>query len=88
MITVEAILENPSGFHLRPAQLFVEKANQFKSLITVKNDKGMGVAGKSILGLMTLGLTRGAKIIIEANGEDEEAAVKELLDLVKSKFGE
>ncbi|MBP2645714.1 MAG: Phosphotransferase system, phosphocarrier protein HPr [Firmicutes bacterium] len=88
MVTVEGVLENPSGFHLRPAQLFVEKANQFKANITVKNEQGMGAAGKSILGLMTLGLACGSKIIIEASGEDEQAAAQALLELIKSKFGE
>lgn len=88
MIVVEGVLQNKTGFHIRPAQLFMEKANEFKAGIKVKNAEGMEADGKSILGLMTMGFEYGSKIIIEANGDDEEPAAKALLDLVNSKFGE
>ncbi len=88
MTTVEGILQNKAGFHIRPAQLFMEKANEFKSTVKVRNEDGLEVDGKSILGLMTMGLAFGSKIIIVADGEDEQAAAQALLDLVNSKFGE
>lgn len=84
----EAIIQNATGFHIRPAQLFSEKANEFKSDIKVRNEEGMEVDGKSILGLMTMGCTFGSKITIIADGVDEENAVNALVDLVNSKFGE
>ncbi|MBP2652743.1 MAG: serine kinase [Firmicutes bacterium] len=88
MTSVTGIIKNSAGFHLRPAQLFVEKANEFKAKVMVKNEKGMSVAGKSILGLMTLGVECGSQIIIETEGEDEVSAAQALLDLINSKFGE
>jgi phosphotransferase system HPr (HPr) family protein len=88
MISVEGILQNVTGFHIRPAQLFMEKASGFKSDITVRNEEGMEADGKSILGLMTMGFEFGSKIIIETNGDDEEIAANALMDLVNSKFGE
>lgn len=88
MIVVEGVLQNKTGFHIRPAQLFMEKANEFTAGVMVKNEEGMEADGKSILGLMTMGFEYGSKIIIEANGDDEELAAKALLDLVNSKFGE
>lgn len=88
MIIVEGMLQNKTGFHIRPAQLFTEKANEFKSKVTVRNEKGMEVDGKSILGLMTMGLAFGEKIIIKTEGEDEKLAADALLELVNSKFGE
>ncbi|WP_199620252.1 HPr family phosphocarrier protein [Paenibacillus alkalitolerans] len=89
MITKEATIRNATGFHIRPAQLFTEKANAFKSTITIKVlATNTEVDGKSILGLMTLGLEKGSVITITANGEDEEQALDELVKLVESGFGE
>ena len=88
MINKETTIQNKTGFHVRPTQLFIEKANEYKSKIIVKNDSGMETDGKSILGLMTLGLDFGSKIIVQAEGEDEETAVNELISLINSKFGE
>ena len=88
MTIVEGIVQNKAGFHIRPVQLFMEKASQFKSSIKVKNEEGIEIDGKSILGLMTMGFELGHKIIIIADGADEEVAVKALLELVNSKFGE
>lgn len=85
---VEGILQNKAGFHLRPAQLFMEKANEFQSEITVRNEDGMEADGKSILGLMTMGFEFGSKIIIETSGDDAELAANSLLALVNGKFGE
>lgn len=88
MINKEAIILNESGFHLRPAQLFMEKANEFSSDINIINEDGDQTDAKSILGLMTLGLVKGSKLTLELDGEDEEAAATALLELINSKFGE
>lgn len=88
MVKNQVTIQNKSGFHLRPAQLFMEKANEFKSKISVYNEAGMGTDAKSILGLMTMGFEYNTNITIEAEGEDEESAVSELTKLVESKFGE
>ncbi|WHH57706.1 HPr family phosphocarrier protein [Petroclostridium sp. X23] len=88
MFIKEVIIQNASGFHIRPAQLFVDKAAEFKSDIFVKGEDGVPIEAKSILGLMTMGLEKGAKITIEATGEDEQEAVSALVELVESKFGE
>lgn len=88
MFSGEIIIQNETGFHLRPAQLFVEKANQFQSEIKVRNENGVEADSKSILGLMTLGLEKGSAIHIEANGVDEKEAVNALANLVESRFGE
>jgi phosphocarrier protein HPr/phosphocarrier protein len=88
MLSRETTIQNSMGFHLRPAQLFVDKANEFESDITVKNEEGMETDGKSILGLMTMGYEFGSRIIVEADGADEAAAVEALIELIVSKFGE
>lgn len=88
MVSKELLIQNEQGFHVRPAQLFVQNASKFASNIQVTTEKGVKADGKSILGLMSLGLAKGAIIRIEASGTDEEEALKELADLVESKFGE
>lgn len=88
MIIVAGIIQNLTGFHIRPAQLFMEKASEFKSDITVENEEGIKTDGRSILGLMTMGFELGSKIIIKTNGDDEDIAANALLELVNGKFGE
>lgn len=86
---VEQTIEitNPTGLHARPAALFVETAGKFTSNIWIKcGDRK--VNAKSIMGLISLAVSRGTKITIGANGEDEKLAVNELVDLVTSSFGE
>lgn len=80
-------IENKTGIHARPASVFVQTATKFKSKIQLEA-KGKKVDAKSILMLMSLGLVKGTELTISAEGEDEAAAVKELSDLIKTKFGE
>ena len=71
----------------RPASMFVQAAAKFKSKITV-TAKGKTVDAKSILMIMGMGLTKGTELTIKAEGADAEDAVKALVELVESKFGE
>jgi len=87
MLKQEVVVENKLGFHARPASLFAQTASKFKSEIFIEKN-GNKVNGKSILGLMTLGIPQGAKINLLVEGEDEEQALKELLKLFAEKFGE
>lgn len=80
-------VENKTGIHARPAVVFVQAAAKFKSNITIKKND-MNVSGKSIINILALGIVKGDEIIISAEGSDEELAVKELVKLVKTKFGE
>ncbi|MDF2935991.1 MAG: hypothetical protein K0Q90_1364 [Paenibacillaceae bacterium] len=85
----QVTIKNEAGFHIRPAQLFSEKAGTFQSSIAVKPEgQDADIDAKSILGLMTLGLSKGAVMIISAEGSDEEAAVETLSRLVEEGFGE
>lgn len=88
MTARQLTIKNEQGFHVRPAQLFVDKANEYASKIQVINENGHKADAKSILGLMTLGLVKGSSITLEAEGPDEQAAVDGLAELVESKFGE
>jgi phosphocarrier protein len=73
--------------HMRAANVFAESASRFEATVTVARGD-LRVNGKSILGLMMLAAPSGTEIVIEADGPDAEAALKDLLDLVRSGFGE
>ena len=75
------------GLHARPAALFVQKAQQFASKITVKKGRKI-VDGKSIMGLLTLAAGPGARISIVVNGADATAALQALVHLVTTPLHE
>jgi phosphocarrier protein HPr len=87
MTREEFIIQNKVGLHARPAAILVQTANKFKSNITVGKD-GKVVNAKSILGVLSLGVEKGAIINITAEGEDEQEALKTFETLIESKFGE
>lgn len=76
---------NPEGLHARPAAKFVKLSNRFESDIWVRRDEEE-VNGKSIMGLMMLAAERGAVIRVSASGNDAEAALSRLGELIDSGF--
>lgn len=81
MKTTEVKLLNKSGLHARPAVKFVQLASKFKSTIEVcKKDKC--VNAKNILQILSLGIDFGDIIMLKINGDDEESAYNEILNLL------
>jgi phosphocarrier protein len=87
MQEVTLVVRHKVGLHARPAAAFVQTAKKFKSAVSISKD-AMEVDAKSILSILTLAVNQGATIKIKANGEDEQAVVKALQDLVEANFGE
>ena len=87
MFVKEVTVENQVGLHARPATFFIQKANEFKSSIWVEKEERR-VNAKSLLGVLSLGITKGSNIVISAEGPDEEEAVNALCSLIESNFGE
>jgi phosphocarrier protein len=86
MIERDVEIVNKYGLHARPATALVNLAGKFKSSIFIRyNNKK--VNAKSILGVLVLAAERGAIITIEADGPDEEEAVRKIVELAKNKFG-
>lgn len=88
MFAQTVTIQNEQGFHVRPAQLFSEKAGQFGGEVHLKTSEGSSADCKSMLELMTLGIEQGAVVTIEASGDGEQEVVEALVELVESKFGE
>lgn len=87
MKSASALLINQAGLHARASAKFVETASHFSSEISVALGAKQ-VSGKSILALMMLAATCNTELTLQAEGEDEDAAIKALLDLVADGFGE
>ena len=85
MYTKEVEVKNQVGLHARPATFFIQKANEFKSSIWVEKEDRR-VNAKSLLGVLSLGISQGSVITIIADGPDEADAVAGLTELVESKF--
>ena len=77
------IIKNKQGLHARPAALFVQVANKFDSDVTISKGKTK-VNGKSIMGIMMLEAGKGSKVTITTRGEDAQAAMAELENLLLS----
>jgi PTS hybrid protein len=74
---------NRDGLHARPAAEFVKLASTFPVRVTVN-----GKDAKSLLGIMSMGLTKGSSVEIASTDPEAADAVNALADLVESGFGE
>ena len=83
--TVEIV--NKRGLHARASAKFVKMASGFDAEVRVSKD-GQTVDARSIMGLMMLAAGPGCCIDIEAEGEEAEAAVAALEELVAARFEE
>ncbi|MGE5632076.1 MAG: HPr family phosphocarrier protein [Caulobacteraceae bacterium] len=87
MKSQKVLVLNETGLHARPASVFVSSAAKFKSdLLIKKGDKQ--VNAKSVLAVLSLGISKGTEITISAQGPDEEEAVNKLAELIRLELGE
>lgn len=83
----DVTIRNELGLHARAATKLVECANRFGCQIALSNESKR-VDGKSILALLTLAAGPGMEVTIETCGEDEDAALNALVELIETGFGE
>ena len=83
MISKEVLVKNSTGLHARPATLLVEKASSFKSDISLEfNGKKANV--KSLIGVLSLGVSKDATVKVTASGDDETLAAEEIAKLIET----
>lgn len=83
MVTKDVIVKNSTGLHARPATLLVKKASAFKSDVSIEfNGKKANV--KSLIGVLSLGVTKDANVKVIASGDDEALAAEEVAKLIES----
>jgi phosphocarrier protein HPr len=80
-------IKNKLGLHARPAALFVQLTNKYKSSVKVSKDNEE-VNGKSIMGLMMLAAEQGSQITIIVEGEDAQQLLDKIEEMIAHKFDE
>jgi phosphotransferase system HPr (HPr) family protein len=81
MVERKVTVNLETGLHARPAARFVQEANKYSAEIhVVKGNKK--VNAKSIMGIMSLAVSKGTEITITAEGVDAEEAVNALVEIV------
>ncbi len=87
MLSRNVTIRNSQGLHARPATFFIQKANSYKSSIWVeKGDRR--VNAKSLLGVLSLAVTKDMEITLLAEGVDEGAAIEGLSDFLINELSE
>ena len=87
MLSKELVVQNKMGIHARPAAMIVRITNKFKADVFVEKEEEQ-VNGKSIMGLMMLAAAQGSELTVTTRGDDEDAALAALTELVNNRFGE
>ncbi len=80
-------IRNRHGLHARAAAQLVRVANQYASEVRLVKE-GMEVNGKSIMGVLMLAAPKDTRILVRAVGEDADAALGAIGELIDGKFGE
>jgi phosphotransferase system HPr (HPr) family protein len=92
MIEKELVVKDEVGLHARPASLFVKLAQEFNGTVAVnfhKVNKETGEEeivekdGKSMIGILSLGIAKDKPFTLVLDGDDEESFLtrfEELLD--------
>jgi phosphotransferase system HPr (HPr) family protein len=90
MTAVRLTIRNPSGLHARPAATFVKAVARFRSAVTVRNTARdtPPVNAKSIISVLTLGVSVGGEIEVSAEGDDADEAIAGIREAVDGGLGE
>ena len=78
---------NERGLHARASAKLVELVEEHYSDVRVTSD-GVSVSGDSIMGLLTLAVSKGMTIDVEIVGSDEEELVIAIEKLINDRFNE
>ncbi len=86
------VVKNRTGLHARPASRLAQEAKKYVNCqITITNvdaPEQKHVSAKSVIGILTLGITAGRHVEIAADGDEAQVAVDALIDLIDSGLGE
>ena len=85
MCCKEVVIKNEVGLHSKFATFFTKKANEFRSSIWLERGDRR-VNAKSLLGVLSIGAVARDKVVIVADGTDEDKALAALVELIESGF--
>jgi phosphocarrier protein len=87
MVSLQVEIVNKLGLHARASAKLTQVASGFRSEVWLSRS-GRRVNAKSIMGVMMLAAGKGTLILIEADGEDAQAALAALAKLIADRFDE
>ena len=87
MVSQKVKIKNPTGLHLRPAGILCKEAMQNKSLVTF-HYRGNTANAKSVLSVLGACIKFGDEIEFVCEGDDEDEALKAMVEAVESGLGE
>ena len=87
MTKIEIEIINKLGLHARASAKLTQLAARFKSEVWMTRNH-QRINAKSIMGVMMLAAGQGAKVTLEASGEDEAECIAALVDLINNRFDE
>lgn len=87
MVSQKVTIKNPTGLHLRPAGILCKEAMKFKCYITFEHREATSNA-KSVLSVLGACIKSGDEIELKCDGEDEDEALKALVEAIESGLGE
>jgi len=83
MIRQEVVVQMDAGLDTRPIALLVQVASQFRAETSIESGN-RHVNAKSIMGMMTLGLTEGDEVTIVTSGADEQEAMERVASFLRT----
>jgi phosphocarrier protein len=87
MPRAEAPIINKLGLHARASAKLTQTASQFAADVWLERN-GKRVNAKSIMGVMMLAAGKGTNVVVDTDGEDADAALAAVLQLIADRFGE
>lgn len=85
-IEQQLTIQNKMGIHVRPATRIADIANRYPASVQIIRDH-LVVDAKNPLDILTLAATEGTQLLLRAEGEGEEAVLRELAELINGRFG-
>ncbi|TWT03311.1 HPr family phosphocarrier protein [Planococcus sp. CPCC 101016] len=82
MVEKQVKVQLKTGLQARQAALFVQEANRYSADVYLEKDNKK-VNAKSIMGIMSLAISKGTEVKISADGLDEEKAVQALSEIIE-----
>ncbi|MBK5914007.1 HPr family phosphocarrier protein [Rhodocyclus purpureus] len=87
MARAEVEIINKLGLHARASAKLTQLAGTFSCEVWMEKGSRR-INAKSIMGVMMLAAGRGSTVVVETTGDDEDAALAALVQLINDRFGE
>ncbi len=87
MVSKKVTLVNAMGFHMRPATTFANAMGKYPCEITLRAN-GVDTNGKSLMNIIAACIKCGTEVEVICDGEKEQEALDEAVNMIESGLGE